>query len=59
MTSMSRFEDAPFATTTTIKKFLEITKDIHLTELIESMLENRYFYVELGSKKSRWRNLKT
>ena len=41
-----------------LKKILEITKDIDLTELIESMLENRYFYAELGSKKSRWWNLK-
>ena len=41
-----------------LHKILELTKDIHLTELIESMLENRLFYVELASKKSRWRRLK-
>ena len=41
-----------------LHKILEITKDIHLTELIESMLENRLFFVELGNKKSRWRRLK-
>ena len=41
-----------------VHKILEITKDIHLTELIESMLENRLFFVELGNKKSRWRRLK-
>ena len=41
-----------------LRKILEITKDIHLTELIESMLENRLFFVELGNKKSRWRRLK-
>ena len=38
-----------------LHKILETTKDIHLTELIESMLENRLFYVTLGDKKSRWR----
>ena len=41
-----------------LHKILELTKDIHLTELIESMLGNRFFYVELGSKKSRWRRQK-
>ena len=41
-----------------LHKILDITKDIRLTELIESMLENRLFFVELGSKKSRWRRLK-
>ena len=41
-----------------LNKILDLTKDIRLTELIESMLENRYFFVELGSKKSRWRKLK-
>ena len=40
-----------------LNKILELTKDIHLTELIESMLENRFFFVELGSKKSRRRRL--
>ncbi|KAJ8402916.1 hypothetical protein AAFF_G00362300 [Aldrovandia affinis] len=39
-------------------KILEITKDIHLTELMEAMLQNRRFYVELGGKRSRWRNQK-
>ena len=28
-----------------------------MTEVIESMLQNRHFIVELGSKKSRWRRL--
>ena len=41
-----------------LHKILELTKDIHLTELIESMLENRLFFVELGGKKSRWKRLK-
>ena len=41
-----------------LHKILEITKDIHLTELIESTLENRLFFVELGNKKNRWRRLK-
>ena len=39
-------------------KILELTKYIRLTEVIESMLENRYFYLELGSKKSRLRRFK-
>ena len=41
-----------------LRKILEITKDIHLTKLIESMLGSRLFFVELGFKKSRWRRLK-
>ena len=41
-----------------LHKILELTKYIHLTELIESMLENRRFFVELGSKNGRWRGLK-
>ena len=41
-----------------LHKILELTKDTHLTELIESMFENRYFYVELGSRKSKWHRQK-
>ena len=41
-----------------LHKILELTEDIRLTELIESMLSNRLFFVELGAKKSRWRRLK-
>uniref|UniRef100_A0A3B4TKG3 Reverse transcriptase domain-containing protein n=1 Tax=Seriola dumerili TaxID=41447 RepID=A0A3B4TKG3_SERDU len=41
-----------------LSKILETTRDIRLTELIESMLENRHFFVELGGKKSRWQRLK-
>ena len=41
-----------------LHKIMEITKDTCLTELIESMLENRHFFVELGNKKSRWRRLR-
>ena len=41
-----------------LNKILELTKDIYLTKLIESMLANRFFFVELGSKKSRRRRLK-
>ena len=33
-------------------------QDICLTELIESMLDSRLVFVELGSKKSRWCRLK-
>ena len=36
-----------------LHKILKLTKDTHLTEIIEGMLEIRYFYVELGSKKGR------
>lgn len=41
-----------------LSKILETTKDTCLTELVESMLENRHFFVELGGKRSRWRRLK-
>ena len=41
-----------------LHKILAITKDIRLTELIESMLENRHFFVELDDQKSRWRRLR-
>ena len=40
-----------------LRKILELTRDIHLTELIECMLQNRHFIVQLGDKKSRWRRL--
>ena len=32
-----------------------MTKDFHLTKLIQLLLENRRFYVELNGKQSRWR----
>ena len=38
-----------------LSKFLDMTKDLHLTELIQTMLQNRRFFVELGGKRSRWR----
>ncbi|KAJ4948927.1 hypothetical protein JOQ06_020448 [Pogonophryne albipinna] len=41
-----------------LSKILETTRDTRLTELIESMLENRHFFVELEGKKSRWRRLR-
>ncbi|KAJ3595031.1 hypothetical protein NHX12_004336 [Muraenolepis orangiensis] len=41
-----------------LSKILETTRDTRLTELIESMLENRHFFVDLGGKKSRWRRLR-
>ncbi|KAJ4931783.1 hypothetical protein JOQ06_011077, partial [Pogonophryne albipinna] len=41
-----------------LSKILETTRDTRLTVLIESMLENRHFFVELGGKKSRWRRLR-
>ncbi len=39
-----------------LHKIMELTNDIRLTELFESMHENRFFFAELESKKSRWRN---
>lgn len=41
-----------------LQKILELTKDIHLTEMIEIMLKNRYLFVEVGVKKSRWQKPK-
>ena len=36
-------------------KVLEMTGDVHLTDLIHTMLESRRFFVVLNGKKSRWR----
>ncbi|KAJ3608173.1 hypothetical protein NHX12_025223 [Muraenolepis orangiensis] len=41
-----------------LSKILETTRDTRLTELIESMLENWHFFVDLGGTKSRWRRLR-
>ena len=38
-----------------LSKVLEMTGDVHLTDLIRTMLENRRFFVVLNGKKSRWR----
>ena len=38
-----------------LSKVLEITGDVHLTDLIRTMLESRRFFVVLNRKKSRWR----
>ena len=38
-----------------INKVLEMTGDVHLTDLIRTMLESRRFFVVLNGKKSRWR----
>ena len=35
-----------------------MTEDAEFTKLIEIMMSNRRFYVELNGKKSRWRNKK-
>ena len=40
------------------RKFFEITHDVRLTELIQNMLSNRRFYVDLVGKRSRWRRQK-
>ena len=39
----------------TVSKLFDMTKDFHLTKLIQLLLENRRFYVELNGKQSRWR----
>lgn len=38
-----------------LTKVYQTTKDFHLTKVIESILQNRRFYVTLEGKKSRWR----
>ena len=38
-----------------LSKVLERTGDVHLTDLIRTMLESRRFFVALNGKKSRWR----
>ena len=38
-----------------LSKLFDMTKDFHLTKLIQLLLENRRFYVELNGKQSRWR----
>ena len=38
-----------------LSKVLEMTSDVHLTDLIRTMLESRRFFVVLNGKKSRWR----
>ena len=38
-----------------LSKVLEMTGDVHLTDLIRTLLESRCFFVVLNGKKSRWR----
>ena len=38
-----------------LRKVLEMTGDVQLTDLIRILLENRRFFVVLNGKKSRWR----
>ena len=38
-----------------LSKVLGMTGDLHLTDLIRTMLESRRFFVVLNGKKSRWR----
>ena len=40
------------------RKFFDITQDVRRTELIQNMLSNRRFYVDLVGKRSRWRRQK-
>ena len=39
-------------------KVFEMTKDVRLTELIQNLLSNRRFFVDLNGKRSRWRRQK-
>ena len=41
-----------------LNKLYGMTEDAEFTKLIENMMRNRRFYVELNGKKSRWRNQK-
>ncbi|KAI0221448.1 hypothetical protein LSAT2_027204 [Lamellibrachia satsuma] len=41
-----------------LSKVLEMTGNLHLTDLIRTMLESRRFFVVLNGKKSRWRRQK-
>lgn len=41
-----------------MQKIYKITKDYHLTMLIQTFLQNRRFYVTLNGKSSRWNNQK-
>ena len=41
-----------------VKKLYECTRDLKLTKLIQSLLENWRFFVTLGEKRSRWRRQK-
>ena len=41
-----------------LSKVQEMTGDLHLTDLIRTMLESRRFFVVLNGKKSRWRRQK-
>ncbi|CAH1248509.1 Hypp8181 [Branchiostoma lanceolatum] len=40
------------------KKLFQITKDVRLTELIQNLLSNRRFFVDLNGNRSRWRRQK-
>ena len=40
------------------RKFFEITQDVRLTELIQNMLSNRRFFVDLVGKRNIWRRQK-
>ncbi|KAI8511926.1 hypothetical protein Bbelb_110260 [Branchiostoma belcheri] len=40
------------------RKIFEITKDARLTELIQNLLSNRRFFVDVNNDRSRWRRQK-
>ena len=41
-----------------VRKLHELTQDANLTHLVQSMLSNRCFFVDLNGKRSRWRRQK-
>lgn len=38
------------------RKLIHMTKDVQLAKVVQSLLQNRRFYVSFEGKKSRWRN---
>ena len=38
-----------------IQKLYNITQDSHLCKILQNMLSNRRFYVELNNERSKWR----
>ena len=41
-----------------LSKILNITKDLRFTEVVQSLLSNRRYYVDFCGKRSRWRRQK-
>ena len=41
-----------------LEKVFDMTQDKHITGIIGALLTNRRFYVQMGPRKSKWRNAK-